>query len=188
MKGRGAGQLAPLIFMWTREKDGVDHINIYSNGLTELGRMLSHFANYPITITVVDSINHKDSVVTFASYTFNTVEGYIYWLQTNHKNKDSLMTMPGWIAKEEGRKMRSECPSKISPEQLISRVKAANLAKISRYPEIQTALRKSKLPFAHYYHFFKRIFPGPPEWMWVLEFWEEVRKSLQEKYWRQVVW
>ena len=43
------------------QNDGVDHINIYSKGLTELGRFLSNFEHILITTEDGD---------------FNSIEGY----------------------------------------------------------------------------------------------------------------
>ena len=47
------------------KQDGISHVNIYSQGKTELGRMLSNFYHYQV-IT-------KDG-------NFTSVEGYWYWL------------------------------------------------------------------------------------------------------------
>lgn len=67
-------------------EDGVTHINIYSQGKTELGRMLSNFYKC--------RIDTKDGV-------FNSVEGYWYWLGIEDcKEKDALKTLSGYQAKK----------------------------------------------------------------------------------------
>jgi hypothetical protein len=63
-------------------KDGIDHINIYSRGKTEVGRQLSNFAHTPFT--------HKDY-----GY-FNSVEGLWYYLITGckHENLSKMRRKP----------------------------------------------------------------------------------------------
>ena len=51
-------------------EDGITHINIYSKGQTELGKMLSNFAKFPIQ--TVDG-------------NFMSVEGYWYFLSIDEK-------------------------------------------------------------------------------------------------------
>ena len=46
--------------------DGVDHINVYSKGATELGRFLTNMNNIPV--------NTKHG-------RFQSVEGYWHWLK-----------------------------------------------------------------------------------------------------------
>ena len=67
--------------------DGVDHINVYSQGKTQLGRNLSNFSRFPIC---TDDGN------------FYSIEGYWYWLLTKD---DSLRKMWGFKAKAHGREM-----------------------------------------------------------------------------------
>jgi len=50
-------------------KDGIDHINLYSRGHTELGQYLSNFAYTPIQT--------EDG-------RFNSIEAYWYWLNTHN--------------------------------------------------------------------------------------------------------
>ena len=70
--------------------DGVDHINVYSRGKTQLGRMLSNF--YPLPF------NHPVYGV------FNTVEGFYYYVSTGFKY-EVLRTLSGFEAKKFGKSL-----------------------------------------------------------------------------------
>lgn len=75
-------------------KDGIDHINIYSKGKTEVGKKLSNFAYSPFT--------HK------RHGSFKSVEGLWYYLITGSKHEE-LRELYGFKAKKVGReKVNSE--------------------------------------------------------------------------------
>jgi predicted NAD-dependent protein-ADP-ribosyltransferase YbiA (DUF1768 family) len=70
------------------EHDGIYHINIYSRGKTEFGRMLSNFYKFPIITT---------------DGNFESVEGYWYWLNIEDcPEKEELRTLYGFYAKRRG--------------------------------------------------------------------------------------
>src|SRR5882724_14111 len=74
------------------KNDGIDHINIYSKGATELGRALSNFAHSPVKL--------KDG-------NFASLEGYWYWLLSNKDAKaEILRKLYGWEAKKAGRELK----------------------------------------------------------------------------------
>lgn len=77
--------------------DGETHINIYSRGATEIGRWLSNFSYSPIVT--------EDG-------SFNSIEGYWYWIQTHN---DSLRSLHGFSAKKIGKE--SEIIVTISQEE-----------------------------------------------------------------------
>jgi len=66
---------------FSRNDDGLSHINIYSKGMTELGRLLSNFANTPVN-TPQDG-------------KFTSIEGYWYWLLGKNDNREVLRTLHG---------------------------------------------------------------------------------------------
>ena len=70
--------------------DGINCINIYSKGVTELGRLLSNFARIPI---------HGNGHI------FASVEAWWYWYTTG-KVHHHLKNLHGFKAKEEGRKLQ----------------------------------------------------------------------------------
>ncbi len=73
------------------EEDGITHINIYSKGKTELGRLMSNFALSPFSVP-----QHGE---------FKSIEGYWYWLSTGD---ESLRDLYGYEAKKAGRKLRGD--------------------------------------------------------------------------------
>lgn len=117
-------------------KDGINHINVYSRGKTVIGRELSNFALTPF--------EHPVHGV------FDSVEGYWYWLT---RLDDRLREVSGVEAKELGRslpKRRSYDGPELSA-LFQFRITQALDAKLDRHPEIMQRLTASRLPFVHYY-------------------------------------
>lgn len=114
--------------------DGEDHINIYLDGKTELGKALSHSAK----IEFIDSRNDK----------FSCVEAYWTWLKLKTP-ESNVRTMTGiQLRNYAGR----------NPDNLLSVVPnfkyfiaLANLQKVNQHEEILNAMRESTLPFDLYY-------------------------------------
>lgn len=75
--------------------DGLEHINIYSKGRTELGRILSNFYEEEF-----DTVNGDGK--------FMSIEGYYHWLglDENCPNKDILRTLSGYKAREIGKNLK----------------------------------------------------------------------------------
>lgn len=72
--------------------DGITHVNIYSQGKTELGRMLSNFYHY--------KVKTRDGE-------FNSVEGYWHWLGIEKcKEKEVLRKLYGYNAKKTGNSLK----------------------------------------------------------------------------------
>lgn len=130
-------------------KDGVDYINVYSEGLTKLGRDLSNFTLSPF--------RHPLHGV------FNSVEGYWYWLT---RADDRLRSVYGVEAKKLGRSLAKV--REYTDEDFKSLVKMALTAKLEQNPEIMKGLAASELPFVHYYVMGperKVIVPENNEWL-----------------------
>lgn len=66
--------------------DGITHINVYSKGKTELGRLLSNFSHTPF---------YGNDIL------FNSVEGWWQWFTTG-KEYDYLKYLYGFKAKKRG--------------------------------------------------------------------------------------
>lgn len=139
--------------------DGIDHINIYSKGQTELGRFLSNFAHSPIET--------EDG-------NFTSIEGYWYWLGCTHKNKDLLRGVYGYKAKQLGRDLRAEdWPSFDGFQDKISR---AIVIKLDTYPDYKEQLLNSTLPLVHYYTYGNNIIQVP-EANWIIKVINETREN-----------
>lgn len=137
---------------YTHNNDGVDHINIYSKGKTALGMLLSNFAHTPFTG------GNKE---------FASVEAWWYWYSTG-KMHSHLMLLHGFNAKKEGRKYKKVL--KITGSEL----RKVYDRKLVCNPKINSLLKESKLPFAHYYVYSnKEVIPS--EYLWTATLWDEFR-------------
>lgn len=146
-------------YVWNPEEDGLTHINIYSKGATPLGRWLTNFAESPFTHPV-----HGQ---------FKSIEGFWYWLKTGKKH-DTLRTLHGWQAKEQGKKYPSE-----ECENFEQIIKTAIRAKLIANPQMLGALIQSSLPLAHYY-----VYGGKPVhagYEWIVLYIEDIRRACHEK-------
>lgn len=141
----------------TPETDGIDHINVYSKGLTWLGQKLSNFADTPF-------------IHPTAGY-YRTVEGFWYDLMCN-PNLQELRDAPGWKVKQIGKTLQPVREPPTKEELLI-----AYRAKLKAHPQIVEELKASKLPFAHYYVYGNKAVI-PKEWQWTAQLWNELREEM----------
>ena len=112
--------------------DGIDHINVYSRGKTELGRKLTNFAYTPF--------DHPEDGK------FNSIEGYWYWLGCKD---DKLRKAYGFGAKKLGRELGA--PDWLGTEDFKRKVKLAIRAKLIQHPKLLELLVETDLPLLHYY-------------------------------------
>lgn len=144
--------------------DGVNHINVYSKGLTKLGRGLSNFASIPFDHPVDGRCA--------------SVEGYWYFLKTG-RLYPHLKELSGVSAKKEGKKYPS-----IELSDFIIQIKQAITCKILQNEKLREDVKASTLPFVHYYVYygahgdFKVIPVGGDQWM--MEHLEAIRADLRE--------
>lgn len=143
--------------MFKPENDGIDHINIYSKGKTELGRFLTNFAHTPISTS---------------DGRFESVEGYWYWLSCRD---DKLRELWGWEAKKYGRSV--EADDWLDDPQFQQKILDAIEMKIRLSDRFYTEFKDSKLPFDHYYNYNGKVV-RPKDGRWILEFLEQWRKRL----------
>lgn len=142
--------------------DGIDHINIYSKGQTELGRGLSNFSGHRVFTT---------------DGTFASIEGYWYWLNTHHPRRDELCTLIGWAAKALGRELRA---NDWNPDGAFKlKVAMAMLSKLILHPELYALFRASTLPFRHYYVYGGKV-NEPSDGRWIVNTWEFMRRLVRE--------
>lgn len=140
-------------------EDGVDHINIYSQGKTPIGKFLSNFALSPIQT--------EDGQ-------FNSIEGYWYWLGCKHPQKDKLKKAWGYYAKMLGREFGS--PNWIDDDIFKDKIRKAIKIKLESNPTFLNELNQLKLPLTHYYIYQgKRIYARKAEW--VIEYIESFKSS-----------
>lgn len=118
------------------DTDGINHINIYSKGKTELGKFLSHFHGH--------YIETEDGG-------FECLEGYWYWL---YFRDDVFQIMDGLAAKLHAHELgKRRFRGDISPEEHMAKILRATTIKLDTAPaEIRTQLINNKLPFIHAYN------------------------------------
>lgn len=137
------------------KKDGIDHINIYSKGKTELGRKLTNFADIEFT--------HPEF-----GY-FRTIEGFWYWLGC--RNND-LRLVDGPTAKRVGRELGA---ADWLPEgKFRDYIKEALVLRFKQHPELEQEFLKSTLPLTHYYEYNGKVVKVPQA-KWITQFLEDYR-------------
>lgn len=152
-------------------EDGVTHINIYSKGKTELGRLLSNFAYTPVDLGPDGK--------------FNSLEGYWYWLSSKKDKKaDELRKLYGWQAKALGRKLKIPDypePSHIDKQlEFMRSFKYAMYDKLTQTPGLTELLKNSTLQFKHYYVYGGKVIDETENSQWMIEFWEYWRDEFNE--------
>jgi hypothetical protein len=143
-------------------EDGVTHINIYSKGRTELGRLLSNFAHTP-----TDTVDGR----------FESLEGYWYWLLIGDgTEREELKKLHGFAAKKRGKELAKRDYTYEYGEQIKFKEKfeAALFRKIEQHGELNRLFYESTLPFKHYYVYPNKIVE-PYESQWILDYLEELR-------------
>lgn len=143
--------------MFNPDNDGIDHINVYSKGKTELGRFLSNFQHW--------WIDTEDGA-------FASIEGYWYWLSTKDER---LRDLAGYEAKKLGRELRGK--DWVEDPEFKRKILAAIDEKLSVMPtSVWAAIKDNNLPLAHYYNYKGKVVE-PKEGQWVIEF---IQKRLNE--------
>jgi len=130
-------------------EDGVTHINVYSKGNTEIGRLLSNFAHTPFTHP---KYGH-----------FESVEGLWYYLSSGCQGEE-LRELYGFEAKKVGRQIMEniqwstvegkERPNEAN-EEFIEDIKEGIRQKLRENRDILNKLCKTQdLPLVHYYVYY----------------------------------
>jgi hypothetical protein len=143
-------------------KDGIEHINVYGAGKTELGRLLSNLTRTPFTLKEQGP--------------FQCVEGWWYWQSLYCQNKITgaaaeLRDLWGHRCKMLGRKLHLDRRlMTIAPTRFTLMV--VYREKALQNPEVKRLLQENKLPFDHYY-----VYNGkctPTKWRWTGIIWKDV--------------
>ena len=117
-------------------EDGVTHINVYSRGNTELGRLLSNFAHTPFS--------HPE----FGE--FASVEGFWYWLSLG-KVYEELRPLYGFKCKQKGKELKTNGAKEVHIDDFEIQIKKALLLKVEQNQTVAKLLKESSLPLTHYY-------------------------------------
>jgi len=148
--------------------DGVDHINIYSKGRTELGKLLSNFSFSPFR---------------YEPYgLFNSVEGFWYYYFSGCKHND-LRTLSGYMAKKIGKRYKAEKDHVITDEEKEI-ILGAIRCKLKQNREILDMLVENTLPLTHYYYYGELDNPKVyymDEYSWITDEIERIRLLMIKK-------
>lgn len=119
--------------------DGVDHINIYTKGATQLGRDLTNLSNIGFTHPTHGK--------------FLSMEGFWYWWLTGAQF-DDFKVYSGWKAKQEGKKLKEFRVDKNGlTEEDKDILKEAMKCKLRQNKNLLKVFLESDLPFKHYYYY-----------------------------------
>lgn len=141
--------------------DGTSHINVWSKGKTELGRLLTNFA--------YTSFRHPEHG------TFASVEAYWYWLKTGMQH-NSLRRLYDFSAKSSGRKFPVVA---MDPEEFHRQIKVALRCKAEQNSHVGQQLRDSELPLVHYFLYNGTVVVSNDIHDWQMEYWEELRAEFK---------
>ncbi|QAX96204.1 hypothetical protein [Vibrio phage vB_VmeM-Yong XC32] len=161
-------------------RDGYDHINVYSKGQTEIGRALTHFADL--------SFSHPDF-----GY-FKTVEGAWYFIRTTMLDKawpadvkakiDKLKSARGYEAKKLGKEILATVKEEewvgFPEEEFRDEIHFCNRLKLQSNSRTAQLFSETSLPLVHYYVFGEgeKAIARPGSHQWVLEGLEKIREEL----------
>ena len=140
--------------------DGKTHINVYSRGNTELGRMLAHFAFSPFVHPYYGP--------------FNCMEGFWYYIKAK-KPDDMLRTLVGHHAKEYGKNL-----DHIRRPNFKELIVDANFHKVDQNARLRELMAESVLPFDHYYFYGPgKILIRPKGFEWLVQGFEDIRAMVK---------
>ena len=174
----------PITYIPT--EDGVTHINVWSKGSTELGRLCSNLAHTPFIHPVYGH--------------FSSVEGFWYWLSTGSQYNE-LRSLHGFESKKAGQILRDKAkeaaalsPDAPAPFPVVpdfeAQIKKAILCKVEQNVVLQNLLRESTLPLAHYYVWGTQ--PNvkvtvPSKFAWTYQYLEALRRWLNGKAYKLII-
>jgi hypothetical protein len=99
---------------------------------------------------------------------FYSIEGYWYWLNCDHPDKEKLRSLSGFEAKKIGRSLRANDWNQ--SEEFKIKIKKALKTKIESAPEkIKQELYNLNVPLVHYYVYGDRVIV-PEENGWVNDY------------------
>ena len=115
------------------QREGIDHINIYTRSSTRLGKLASNMG--PVSFV------HPDH-----GY-FKTMEHFWYWLGTGKTESLREIENP-FNVKAAGKTL-----PKVFVENFPEQIETAIRLKVAQSEELTRLLKENTLPFAHYYYY-----------------------------------
>lgn len=153
---------------YSKDTDGIDHINISPQGKTELGVLLAHYTESHFVHEYLGP--------------FDSMEGYWYYVK-GEKPDDKLRSLSGKAAYLYGK----ELPS-IRRQYFREIIMDGNYFKIDQNERLKELLMESSLPFTQYYNYGKHAVAINPKTMpWLVPDFETLRHMFQYDIERKVV-
>lgn len=149
------------------KEDGISHINVYSKGETDLGKMLSNFYKFPIMT--------EDGE-------FLSVEGYWYWMSISddEPRKEVLRKLYGFRAKEIGKEILAVTNggknSRFDPN-FERKILKAIWYKFRRNTHMLKPEYRD-LPIEHYYNFGGKVVDAKHKYVWMVDGISKMRDAL----------
>lgn len=142
--------------------DGVNHINISDDSVTDLGCCLAHSTLLPL--------NHKK----FGR--FSNIEAFWHYIRSE-EHDDRIRNMSGKALKDFAQMLHTR-----RVVNFVAIILDANWQKVNQYPDLKEAIKVSTLPFECYTHFKRQdgVKIRPTFSYWLIPGFEEIRKALQE--------
>jgi len=151
--------------MYDPNEDGFSHLNVYSQGNTEIGKMLSNFYNC--------------NVITEDGY-FSSGEAYYYWLSLPPNSpRESLRTCYGYKAKELGKDLLSKYP-RVQVIDFEDKILKYTEEKMKKYSHLLER-KYLGIPLAHYYNYKGKIVDRTYTNKWLLDGIKEIMERLLEE-------
>jgi len=151
-------------FIINPEYDGISHINIYSKGKTELGKMLTNFSKFPIHTQDGD---------------FMSVEGYWYWMSIEEcEEREQLRKCYGFWAKKTGKEIL-ETKAKRFDNDFEHKILKAIWYKFRRNSGL-ILQEYDNLPFEHYYNYGGKVVNVKDKYPFMIEGITKMRDYLVE--------
>ena len=142
-------------------EDGGDHINIWENGETDLGRLLAHNSDLPFNHNIFGK--------------FCNIEAFWHYIQSVERD-DRIRIMSGQILKNFSKKQTME---RVTNFRAI--IADSNYQRIKQYKAMVDAVKESVLPFDCYYvNPESGIRVRPIFFKWLIKAFEEIRLALKE--------
>lgn len=143
-------------------EDGVDHINIWEYGKTDLGRALARCTNLPFEHNLFGR--------------FNTLEAFWYYIGSE-EHDDRIRSMTGKNLHDFSRRL-----TRIHVPNFCAIIVDTCWQRVMQYPELIEAFKTIDLPFDSYYRSKKNVgFPIRPLYSaWFCAGMEEVRRAVRE--------
>lgn len=146
------------------KNDGIDHINVYSQAGTTLGKMLSNFYRFPIETP---------------DGRFMSVEGYWYWMSIEPcEEREALRDSSGVNAKNLGREiLKTKAPA--WDNNFENKILSAIWYKFKRNAHLLRP-EYAHLPIRHYYNYKGFVVDVTEKYDWMIQGISQMRDLLIE--------